>query len=80
MSTPEPPEVSPEPPRKRPNSFQLIGGILAACAGVRGNSARARGFADASAGAILGAVLIVCAVGFWGCYAFINAIRSAVAQ
>lgn len=68
----------PEPRIKRLNSFQLLGGILAAAAGVRGNSARSRGFADASTGAILGALLIFCSVvGACG-YAFIKAVESAV--
>jgi hypothetical protein len=67
-----------ETPLKRPNSFQLLGGILAAAGGVRGVSARGRGFADASTGAILGALLIFCSFLGIGCYAFIHAIRSAV--
>ncbi|MDB5972585.1 MAG: hypothetical protein JWQ90_5035 [Hydrocarboniphaga sp.] len=69
-----------KPRIKRPNSFQLLGGILAAAAGVRGNSARGRGFADASTGAILGALLIFCTLAALGCYAFIHAIKSAVAN
>ena len=72
---------SPEAPKpKRPNSLQLLGSVLAACGGIRGNSARARGFADASLGAILGALLIFCAVMWAGGYAFIHAIKSAVAN
>ena len=67
-------------PRKRPNSFQLLGSVLAACGGVRGNSARGRGFADASLGSILGALLILVVVLWAGGYAFIHAIKSAVAQ
>ncbi|WP_428311802.1 hypothetical protein [Hydrocarboniphaga sp.] len=72
---------SPEtPPRKPPNSFQLLGSVLAACGGIRGNSARGRGFAEASLGSILGALLIFCAVMWAGGYAFIHAIKSAVAN
>jgi hypothetical protein len=74
------PNEPPEPPRtKRLNSFQLLSGILSAAAGVRGNSARSKGFANASTGAIIGALLIFCSVAFIGCYAFIHAIKSAVA-
>ena len=74
------PTPPPEPPVKRPNSFQLLGSILAAAAGIRGNSARNRGFADASTGTILGALLIFCSVVFACGYAFIKAVESAVAN
>ncbi|HKY91451.1 MAG TPA: hypothetical protein VJM11_10445 [Nevskiaceae bacterium] len=70
--------VPPPPPVKGPNSFQLIGAILAAAAGVRGISKRGRSFGEASTGAILGALLIFAAflgLGFW---AFVHAIKSAV--
>jgi hypothetical protein len=76
----QPADSSDTPPRKRPNSFQLLGSMLAAAGGVRGVSARGRGFADASLGAVLGALLIFAAVMGAGCYAFIHAIKSAVAQ
>ena len=76
------PNDTPTPPAniRRPNSFQLLGSILAACAGIRANSARGRGFADASLGSIFGALLIFAAFAAAGCYGFIHAIRSAVAQ
>lgn len=74
------PTPPPEAPAKRLNSFQLLGSILAAAAGVRGNSARSRGFADASLGAILGALLIFCTVVGFGGYAFIKAVENAVAN
>jgi hypothetical protein len=76
------PAADSDPPAvvKRPNSFQLLGSILSAAAGVRANSARGRGFADASTGAIVGALLIFCAI-VWVCgYAFIQAIKSAIAS
>jgi hypothetical protein len=76
----KPDKPSTEAVLKRPNSFQLLGSILAAAGGVRGVSARGRGFADASTGAILGALLIFCTVLGLGCYAFIHAIKSAVAN
>jgi hypothetical protein len=75
-----PPEPTDPPALKRPNSFQLLGGILAAAAGVRGISKRERGFAEASTGAILGAVLIFGAFVALGFYAFIHAIKSGVAN
>ena len=77
MNQPESPQAA---KIKRPNSFQLLGSILAACAGIRANSARGRGFADASLGAILGAMLILAAFIVTGCYAFIHAIQNAVAN
>lgn len=74
------PTPAPEPRTKRPNSFQLLGGILAAAVGIRGNSARSSGFADASTATILGAVLIFCTVvGLCG-YAFVKAVENAVAN
>ncbi|EIT71149.1 MULTISPECIES: hypothetical protein [Hydrocarboniphaga] len=74
------PTPAPEPPNKRPNSFQLLGGILAAAVGIRGNSARGSGFADASTASILGALLIFCTVvGACG-YAFVKAVENAVAN
>ena len=74
------PDKPTEAALKRPNSFQLLGSILAAAGGVRGVSARGRGFADAGIGAILGALLILCTFLGIGCYAFIHAIQSAVAN
>jgi hypothetical protein len=70
--------VPPPPPIKGPNSFQLIGGILAAAAGVRGISKRGRSFGEASTGAILGALLIFAMCLGLGFYAFVHAIKSAV--
>lgn len=81
MAEPEEPEsMPPPPPVKGPNSFQLIGAILAAAGGVRGISKRDRGFADASFGAILGAVLIFVGVLALGFYAFVHAIKSGVVE
>jgi hypothetical protein len=72
-----PPTEATRPP-KGPNSFQLIGGILAAAAGVRGISKRGRSFGDASTGAILGALLIFALILGIGFYAFVHAIKSAI--
>ncbi len=66
--------------RKRLNSFQLLGGLLAAAAGVRGISKRGRSFSNASTTAVIGAVLIFVSVILIGGYAFIHAIQSAVAH
>lgn len=70
--------MPPPPPVKGPNSFQLIGSILAAAAGVRGVSKRGRSFGEASTGAILGALLIFAAFLGLGFYAFVHAIKSAI--
>lgn len=74
--------TAPEAPRppKGPNSFQLIGNVLAAAAGVRGISKRGRSFGDASTGAILGALLIFAGFLGLGFYAFVHAITSAVSN
>lgn len=75
------PEPDTKPPAvKGPNSFRLLVSMMSAAAGIRANSARGRGFADASIGAILGALLILCAALGIGGYAFIHAIRIAVAN
>ena len=68
------------PPRaKRLNSFQILGAVLAAAGGVRGVSKRGSSVADASTGAILGAILIFCILLGLGLYGFVHAIKSSVA-
>lgn len=47
--------------KKRLNAFQVLGGVLAAMAGVRGVSQRGQSLADASNGAILLAIAIFAA-------------------
>lgn len=75
-----PPEPTAEPASaNRLNSFQILGAVLAAAGGVRGVSKRGSSIADASTGAILGAILIFCALLGLGLYAFVRAIKSAVA-
>lgn len=74
------PQPAPDQPvAKRLNSFQLLGGILTAAAGIRGKHTRGS-FANASTGAILGALVIFCTIATVCGYAFIHAIRSAVAR
>lgn len=66
-------------PRKRLNSFQLIGRWLSAAAGVRGGTNRRdESFVDAGPGAILGAILIFCTLLAMGFYAFVHAVQNAV--
>jgi hypothetical protein len=77
---PEPVESAADaaPPR-RLNAFQLLGAVLAAAAGVRGVSKRGSSVADASTSAILGAILIFCAVLGLGMFAFVHAIKRSIA-
>jgi sulfite exporter TauE/SafE len=72
------PAARPEPP-KRLNSFQILGAVLSAAGGVRGVSKRGSSMADASTGAILGAVLIFLALLGLGLYGFVHAVKSSVA-
>lgn len=65
---------------KRLNSFQILGAVISAAGGVRGVSKRGSSVADASTGAIFGAVLIFCALLGLGLYAFVHAIKSSVAS
>ncbi|MGQ0698443.1 MAG: hypothetical protein ACT4PZ_09385 [Panacagrimonas sp.] len=67
-------------PAKRLNSFQILGAVLSAAGGVRGVSKRGSSIADASTGAILGAILIFCSLLGLGLYAFVHAIKSSVAS
>lgn len=69
--------AKPAPP-KRLNSFQILGAVLSAAGGVRGVSKRGTSIADASTGAILGAILIFLALLGVGLYAFVHAIKSSV--
>ncbi len=78
--TPEPPTPAGTPAPKRLNSFQILGAVLSAAGGVRGISKRGSSIADASTGAILGAILIFCAVLGLGLYAFVHAIEASVAS
>lgn len=70
--------ADPEPP-KRLNSFQILGAVLAAAGGVRGVSKRGSSIADASTGALLGAILIFCGVLGLGMYAFVLAVKRSIA-
>ncbi len=74
--------MEPEEPirrRKRLNSFQLIGRWLSAAAGVRGGTNRRdESFVDAGPGAMMGAILIFCALLGLGLYAFVQAVQRAV--
>ena len=74
-----PQEPADQAPGKRLNSFQILAAVLSAAGGVRGVSKRGSSIADASTGAILGAILIFCAFLGLGLYAFIHAIKSSVA-
>lgn len=74
-----PQEPASPAPVKRLNSFQILGAVLAAAGGVRGISKRGSSVADASTGAILGAIVIFCAVLGLGLYAFVHAIKSSAA-
>lgn len=73
------PEPQTQVPAKRLNSFQILGAVLAAAGGVRGVSKRGSSVADASTGAIIGAILIFCALLGLGLYGFVHAIKSSVA-
>ena len=75
MTTQEP---ATPPPAKRLNSFQILGAVLAAAGGVRGVSKRGSSVADASTGAIFGAILIFCILLGLGLYGFVHAIKSSV--
>ena len=79
MSPMNPQEPDPPVPPKRLNSFQILGAVLAAAGGVRGVSKRGSSVADASTGAILGAILIFCGLLGLGLYFFVQAIKSSVA-
>lgn len=74
-----PAEPDPSPPRKRLNSFQILAAVLSAAGGVRGVSKRGSSIADASTGAILGAILIFCGLLGLGMYAFVQAVKSSIA-
>lgn len=76
--TPTDPATSTPP--KRLNSFQILGAVLAAAGGVRGVSKRGTSVADASTGAIMGAILIFCVLLGLGMYAFVQAVKNAVAS
>lgn len=75
----DPQDPSESAPPKRLNAFQILGAVLSAAGGVRGISKRGSSVADASTGAILGAILIFCAVLGLGLYAFVHAVKSSVA-
>jgi hypothetical protein len=77
MTDPMPPAESPAAPRKRLNTFQLLGVIMAGVIGIRRTSDRAGGVSDASTGAILGAILVFAAVGGLALYAFVHAVKRA---
>lgn len=80
MNPKEEPSTPPSPPAKKGlNSFQILGAVLSAAGGVRGVSKRGSSVADASTGALLGAILIFCALLGLGLYAFVNAVKSSVA-
>lgn len=75
----DPQEPAIPAPARPLNSFQILGAVLSAAGGVRGISKRGSSIADASTGAILGAILIFCAVLGLGLYAFVHAVKSSVA-
>ena len=70
--------ADPAPP-KRLNSFQILGAVLSAAGGVRGVSKRGSSIADASTGALLGAILIFCGLLGLGLYAFVQAVKRSIA-
>ena len=74
---PDPPASPPPTPRRRLNAFQLLGVIMAGVIGIRRTSDRAGGVSDASTGAVIGAVLVFVAVGAFGLWAFVRAVKSA---
>lgn len=76
MNDPSAPPPSP-PQRKRLNTFQLLGVIMAGVVGVRRTSDRGGGVSDASTGAILGAILVFVAIGALGMWAFVRAVKHA---
>lgn len=73
-----PQEPAESAPPKRLNAFQILGAVLSAAGGVRGVSKRGTSIADASTGAILGAILIFLSLLGLGLYAFVHAIKSSV--
>lgn len=73
------PKAKSPAPTPRLNSFQILGAVLAAAVGVRGVSKRGSSVADASTGAIIGAILIFCGLLGLGLYGFVHAVRSSVA-
>lgn len=78
MNDPSPPASEPTPPpRKRLNTFQLLGLIMAAVIGVRRTSDRAGGVSDASTSAILGAVLVFVVLGALAMWGFVRAVKHA---
>jgi hypothetical protein len=77
MTDPTPPADDAAAPRKRLNTFQLLGVIMAGVIGIRRTSDRAGGVSDAGIGAILGAILVFAAVGGFALYAFVHAVKRA---
>lgn len=70
--------VDPAPqPKKRLNTFQLLGVIMAGVIGVRRTSDRGGGVSDAGTGAILGAVLVFVGIGALAMWAFVRAVKHA---
>ena len=71
------PTAAPAAPRKRLNTFQLLGVIMAGVIGIRRTSDRGGGVSEAGTGAIVGAILVFAAVGGVALYAFVHAVKRA---
>ena len=76
----DPSASDPPPPataKRRLNTFQLLGVIMAGVIGIRRTSDRGGGVSDASTSAIVGAILVFAAVGGLALYAFVHAVKRA---